>query len=65
MKKGVIPLVHPWKINIALEKMIVAGKSTFLLGWPIIKGYVYVSLLKLFREGTLSAIIMEVENHPK
>ena len=63
MKKGVIPLVHSRKINIALEKMIVAGKSTFLLGWPIIKGY--VSLLKLFREGTLSAIIMEVENHPK
>ena len=63
MKKGVIPLVHPRKINIALETMIVAWKSTFLLGWPIIKGY--VSLLKLFREGTLSPIIMEVENHPK
>ena len=63
MQKGVIPLVHPRKINIALEKMIVAWKSTFLLAWPIIKGY--VSLLKLFRESTLSPINMEVENHPK
>ena len=47
MQKGVIPLVHPRKINIALEKMIVAWKSTFLLAWAYHQGL--CQLVKTFQ----------------